>query len=120
MWNQCWVFPGPPNRLELLHQLLRRVSLSFSSLQVHGDDTVEMLPKSRRALTIQEIAALARSSLHGECNRSGIGGEARQPFYSATVFFCCRDFPGSQGPCDQAHGDGSGQGGPSDRVERLV
>uniref|UniRef100_A0A663MPB2 Family with sequence similarity 131 member A n=1 Tax=Athene cunicularia TaxID=194338 RepID=A0A663MPB2_ATHCN len=28
-------------------------------------DTVEMLPKSRRALTIQEIAALARSSLHG-------------------------------------------------------
>lgn len=30
------------------------------------DDTVEMLPKSRRALTIQEIAALARSSLHGE------------------------------------------------------
>lgn len=32
------------------------------------DDTVEMLPKSRRALTIQEIAALARSSLHGECD----------------------------------------------------
>lgn len=29
------------------------------------DDTIEMLPKSRRALTIQEIAALARSSLHG-------------------------------------------------------
>lgn len=28
-------------------------------------DTVAMLPKSRRALTIQEIAALARSSLHG-------------------------------------------------------
>lgn len=26
-----------------------------------------MLPKSRRALTIQEIAALARSSLHGNC-----------------------------------------------------
>ncbi len=25
-----------------------------------------MLPKSRRALTIQEIAALARSSLHGK------------------------------------------------------
>lgn len=32
------------------------------------DDTGEMLPKSRRALTIQEIAALARSSLHGECD----------------------------------------------------
>ncbi|KAM8903894.1 protein FAM131A isoform 2-T2 [Spinachia spinachia] len=32
---------------------------------VNVDDTVEMLPKSRRALTIQEIAALARSSLHG-------------------------------------------------------
>uniref|UniRef100_A0A4W6BZW1 Family with sequence similarity 131 member A n=1 Tax=Lates calcarifer TaxID=8187 RepID=A0A4W6BZW1_LATCA len=35
------------------------------SLQVNVDDTIEMLPKSRRALTIQEIAALARSSLHG-------------------------------------------------------
>uniref|UniRef100_H3D9X2 Family with sequence similarity 131 member Ab n=1 Tax=Tetraodon nigroviridis TaxID=99883 RepID=H3D9X2_TETNG len=33
--------------------------------QVHVEDAVEMLPKSRRALTIQEIAALARSSLHG-------------------------------------------------------
>ncbi|XP_029629881.1 protein FAM131A [Salmo trutta] len=33
--------------------------------EVNVDDTVEMLPKSRRALTIQEIAALARSSLHG-------------------------------------------------------
>ncbi|XP_059186730.1 protein FAM131A isoform X2 [Centropristis striata] len=32
---------------------------------VNVDDTIEMLPKSRRALTIQEIAALARSSLHG-------------------------------------------------------
>lgn len=31
-----------------------------------------MLPKSRRALTIQEIAALARSSLHGSC--LGCGG----------------------------------------------
>ncbi|XP_037631767.1 protein FAM131A isoform X2 [Sebastes umbrosus] len=37
--------------------------LDFS--QVNVDDTIEMLPKSRRALTIQEIAALARSSLHG-------------------------------------------------------
>ncbi|OBS70596.1 hypothetical protein A6R68_00879 [Neotoma lepida] len=33
--------------------------------QVNVGDTVAMLPKSRRALTIQEIAALARSSLHG-------------------------------------------------------
>nr|XP_020861440.1 protein FAM131A isoform X1 [Phascolarctos cinereus] len=33
--------------------------------EVNVEDTVEMLPKSRRALTIQEIAALARSSLHG-------------------------------------------------------
>ncbi|XP_069474892.1 protein FAM131A isoform X2 [Ambystoma mexicanum] len=32
---------------------------------VNVEDTIEMLPKSRRALTIQEIAALARSSLHG-------------------------------------------------------
>lgn len=44
------------------------VALPFSValLQVNVDDTAEMLPKSRRALTIQEIAALARSSLHGE------------------------------------------------------
>ncbi|XP_050002427.1 protein FAM131A isoform X2 [Alexandromys fortis] len=34
-------------------------------LKVNVGDTVAMLPKSRRALTIQEIAALARSSLHG-------------------------------------------------------
>nr|XP_058919732.1 protein FAM131A isoform X3 [Kogia breviceps] len=33
--------------------------------EVNVGDTVAMLPKSRRALTIQEIAALARSSLHG-------------------------------------------------------
>ncbi|KAL4647033.1 protein FAM131A isoform X1 [Arapaima gigas] len=33
--------------------------------EVNADDTLEMLPKSRRALTIQEIAALARSSLQG-------------------------------------------------------
>uniref|UniRef100_G3SSN1 Family with sequence similarity 131 member A n=1 Tax=Loxodonta africana TaxID=9785 RepID=G3SSN1_LOXAF len=33
--------------------------------KVNVGDTVAMLPKSRRALTIQEIAALARSSLHG-------------------------------------------------------
>lgn len=35
-------------------------------------------------------------------------------------FLSCRDFPGSQGPCDQTHGHGSGQSGPSDRMERLV
>ncbi|TDH15208.1 hypothetical protein EPR50_G00029030 [Perca flavescens] len=40
-------------------------SYFFLSFQVNVDDTIEMLPKSRRALTIQEIAALARSSLHG-------------------------------------------------------
>ncbi|XP_075412265.1 protein FAM131A isoform X2 [Tenrec ecaudatus] len=33
--------------------------------EVNVGDTVAMLPKPRRALTIQEIAALARSSLHG-------------------------------------------------------
>lgn len=60
----CWVFPATRMRTDLL----RHVSLS--SRQVHVDDTAEMLPKSRRALTIQEIAALARSSLHGEPNRS--------------------------------------------------
>lgn len=35
------------------------------SPKVNVGDTIAMLPKSRRALTIQEIAALARSSLHG-------------------------------------------------------
>ncbi|XP_056297084.1 protein FAM131A-like isoform X3 [Pseudoliparis swirei] len=40
-------------------------ALTHFSCKVNVDDTVEMLPKSRRALTIQEIAALARSSLHG-------------------------------------------------------
>uniref|UniRef100_A0A3Q3W0S3 Uncharacterized protein n=1 Tax=Mola mola TaxID=94237 RepID=A0A3Q3W0S3_MOLML len=56
-------------RAELLHQFSTESRfpffLSFSSFQVNVDDTIEMLPKSRRALTIQEIAALARSSLHG-------------------------------------------------------
>ncbi|XP_026574678.1 protein FAM131A isoform X2 [Pseudonaja textilis] len=37
----------------------------LTGAQVNVEDTIEMLPKSRRALTIQEIAALARSSLHG-------------------------------------------------------
>ncbi|XP_034557039.1 protein FAM131A isoform X2 [Notolabrus celidotus] len=40
-------------------------ALTQFSCKVNVDDTGEMLPKSRRALTIQEIAALARSSLHG-------------------------------------------------------
>ncbi|XP_077963071.1 protein FAM131A isoform X1 [Gasterosteus aculeatus] len=45
---------------------LRKWAVSAPKRQlVNVDDTVEMLPKSRRALTIQEIAALARSSLHG-------------------------------------------------------
>ncbi|XP_033894011.1 protein FAM131A-like isoform X1 [Acipenser ruthenus] len=39
--------------------------ISAKLIQVNVEDTVKMLPKSRRALTIQEIAALARSSLHG-------------------------------------------------------
>lgn len=47
-------------------RVLGRGLTYFSSvLKVNVEDTVEMLPKSRRALTIQEIAALARSSLHG-------------------------------------------------------
>ncbi|KAM9318175.1 protein FAM131A [Pholidichthys leucotaenia] len=50
----------------LVHRLILTAplgALDFSEVNV--DDTIEMLPKSRRALTIQEIAALARSSLHG-------------------------------------------------------
>lgn len=46
-----------------------------------------MLPKSRRALTIQEIAALARSSLHGECHRSAACGGAHRAFHRATLCF---------------------------------
>lgn len=38
-----------------------------------------MLPKSRRALTIQEIAALARSSLHGNCSPRGSSGKGGSP-----------------------------------------
>ncbi|XP_054437426.1 protein FAM131A isoform X5 [Pteronotus mesoamericanus] len=40
--------------------------------QVNVGDRVAMLPKSRRALTIQEIAALARSSLHGVAEQFAI------------------------------------------------
>lgn len=44
---------------------VRGTELLMVLLKVNVGDTVAMLPKSRRALTIQEIAALARSSLHG-------------------------------------------------------
>ncbi|XP_054437417.1 protein FAM131A isoform X4 [Pteronotus mesoamericanus] len=40
--------------------------------EVNVGDRVAMLPKSRRALTIQEIAALARSSLHGVAEQFAI------------------------------------------------
>ncbi|XP_031758446.1 protein FAM131A isoform X2 [Xenopus tropicalis] len=58
----------------LFHQkrssFVRRFNLrvptdSQEFLELHVEDTGEMLPKSRRALTIHEITALARSSLHG-------------------------------------------------------
>ncbi|XP_067363769.1 protein FAM131A isoform X2 [Channa argus] len=69
-----WSAPSSLSDLRLLGNtrtcLARRMiltaplgALDFSEVNV--DDTIEMLPKSRRALTIQEIAALARSSLHG-------------------------------------------------------
>lgn len=62
-------------------------SLLLLWLKVNVEDTVEMLPKSRRALTIQEIAALARSSLHGNtwghvwvCGRGAVfGGHRERP-----------------------------------------
>ncbi|XP_010014885.1 PREDICTED: protein FAM131A-like, partial [Nestor notabilis] len=57
---------SPLSAARPLPHLVRQVSFdSQDFLQVNVEDTVEMLPKSRRALTIQEIAALARSSLHG-------------------------------------------------------
>ncbi|KAJ8357842.1 hypothetical protein SKAU_G00206360 [Synaphobranchus kaupii] len=40
-------------------------ALTQFDFKVNVEETVEMLPKSRKALTIQEIAALARSSLYG-------------------------------------------------------
>ncbi|XP_039178505.1 protein FAM131A isoform X1 [Crotalus tigris] len=53
-------------RTSLVRRLVRQNSVdSQDFLEVNVEDTIEMLPKSRRALTIQEIAALARSSLHG-------------------------------------------------------
>ncbi|NWQ82653.1 F131A protein, partial [Columbina picui] len=57
---------SPLSAARPLPRLLRQTSFdSQDFLQVNVEDTVEMLPKSRRALTIQEITALARSSLHG-------------------------------------------------------
>ncbi|NXW10450.1 F131A protein, partial [Fregetta grallaria] len=57
---------SPLSAARPLPRLARQASFdSQDFLQVNVEDTVEMLPKSRRALTIQEIAALARSSLHG-------------------------------------------------------
>ncbi|XP_012312911.1 protein FAM131A isoform X1 [Aotus nancymaae] len=51
--------------LEEAHCCQRGTDILMVSPKVNVGDTVAMLPKSRRALTIQEIAALARSSLHG-------------------------------------------------------
>nr|XP_014701659.1 protein FAM131A isoform X1 [Equus asinus] len=58
--------PGPERGLVCLGALSWAVSAPGARrVRVNVGDTVAMLPKSRRALTIQEIAALARSSLHG-------------------------------------------------------
>ncbi|KAM9315873.1 protein FAM131A [Gastrophryne carolinensis] len=51
--------------LEDLQQTRRAKSLASSGVVLHVEDTGEMLPKSRRALTIHEITAFARSSLNG-------------------------------------------------------
>ncbi|XP_069720682.1 LOW QUALITY PROTEIN: protein FAM131A [Phaenicophaeus curvirostris] len=64
-WKEVKVL-SPLSAARPLPRLVRQASFdSQDFLQVNVEDTVEMLPKSRRALTIQEIAALARSSLHG-------------------------------------------------------
>uniref|UniRef100_A0A8C2EE42 Family with sequence similarity 131 member A n=1 Tax=Cyprinus carpio TaxID=7962 RepID=A0A8C2EE42_CYPCA len=42
-----------------------RTSLQFLCLLMFVDDPIDMLPKSRKALSIHEIAALARSSFNG-------------------------------------------------------
>ncbi|NWW75156.1 F131A protein, partial [Climacteris rufus] len=64
-WKEVKVL-SPLSATRPLPRLVRQASFdSQDFLQVNVEDTVEMLPKSRRALTIQEIAALARSSLHG-------------------------------------------------------
>ncbi|NXG61325.1 F131A protein, partial [Hemiprocne comata] len=64
-WKEVKVL-SPLSATRPLPRLARQASFdSQDFFQVNVEDTVEMLPKSRRALTIQEIAALARSSLHG-------------------------------------------------------
>ncbi|XP_028818715.1 protein FAM131A isoform X2 [Denticeps clupeoides] len=70
---QVPTIPHTPHRIRSLdyHQWLvtrRRGTLgcaAFTHSAVNVDKADSMLPKPRRALTIQEIAALARSSLHG-------------------------------------------------------
>ncbi|XP_013930862.1 PREDICTED: protein FAM131A [Thamnophis sirtalis] len=69
-WNEAKTLPALSSlghtRTSLVRRLVRQSSVdSQEFLEVNVEDTIEMLPKSRRALTIQEIAALARSSLHG-------------------------------------------------------
>lgn len=91
--------------------------------QVNVEDTVEMLPKSRRALTIQEIAALARSSLHG--NRPGKRGQEGGRWGPCIVpvvliWRCSRHLAGGEGACDEANGHGAGPRRTPHRVEGLV
>ncbi|XP_072897313.1 protein FAM131A isoform X2 [Hemitrygon akajei] len=60
------LFPLGNTTTSLVRRLVQETSIdSPDTAEVNVEDTIEMLPKSRRALTIQEIAALARSSLHG-------------------------------------------------------
>uniref|UniRef100_UPI00398E6B70 protein FAM131A n=1 Tax=Pristiophorus japonicus TaxID=55135 RepID=UPI00398E6B70 len=60
------LFPLGNTTTSLVRRLAHQTSVdSPETVEVNVEDTIEMLPKSRRALTIQEIAALARSSLHG-------------------------------------------------------
>ncbi|XP_032888076.1 protein FAM131A [Amblyraja radiata] len=60
------LFPLGNTTTSLVHRLGHQTSVDcLETTEVNVEDTIEMLPKSRRALTIQEIAALARSSLHG-------------------------------------------------------
>ncbi|XP_041034050.1 protein FAM131A-like [Carcharodon carcharias] len=60
------LFPLGNTTTSLVRRLAHQTSVdSPETAEVNVEDTIEMLPKSRRALTIQEIAALARSSLHG-------------------------------------------------------
>lgn len=76
-----------------------------------------MLPKSRRALTIQEIAALARSSLHGNGSpgpgASGEGGVSSvgegAGLLGEGIGVSLWDLGGSRGPWWHPRG---GHGGP--------